>query len=51
MSGLVRKSLDSHDETRPFECGTGQPHVVLSDRGAIGRATFLPWSTGLETVP
>jgi hypothetical protein len=51
MSGLVRKSLDSPDETRSFEGGTGQLHVVLSGGDAVGRATFLPWSTGLETLP
>jgi len=39
MSGLVRKSLDSPDETRPFEGGTGQLEVVLSDGGAVGRAS------------
>ena len=53
MSGLVRKSLDSPDETRPFEGGTGQLEVVLSDGGAVGRATFLPgwkWSEHVKPL-
>jgi hypothetical protein len=33
MSGLVRKSLDSPDETRPFEGGTGQLELVNAPRG------------------
>jgi hypothetical protein len=28
MSGLVRMSLDSPEETRPFENGTGQLQLV-----------------------
>jgi hypothetical protein len=47
MPGLVRKSLDAPDEARPFEGGTGQLEVVLSDGGAVGRATYLP---GMEMV-
>jgi hypothetical protein len=53
MSGLVRKSLDSPDETRPFEGGTGHLEVVLSDGGAVGRATFLPgwkWSEHVKPI-
>jgi len=47
MPGLVRKSLDKPEETRPFEGGTGQLELVNLDGGAVGRATFLPgwrWS-------
>lgn len=42
MPSLVRKSLDSPEETRPFEGGTGQFQLVNLQAGAVGRATFLP---------
>jgi hypothetical protein len=45
MTGLVRKSLDSPEETRPFEGGTGQLELVNMDGGAVGRATFLRLAT------
>jgi hypothetical protein len=41
MPGSVRKSLDSPEETRPFEGGTGQLQLVNLEQGAVGRATFL----------
>jgi quercetin dioxygenase-like cupin family protein len=53
MSGLTRKSLDSPDETRPFQGGTGQLEVVNVDGGAVGRATFLPgwkWSEHVKPI-
>ncbi len=53
MAGLVRRSLDAPDETRPFAGGTGQLEVVLSDGGAVGRATFLPgwkWSEHVKPI-
>ena len=40
MSSLVRKSLDTPDETRPFEADAGQLQLVNTDEGAVGRATF-----------
>ncbi|MGA2123586.1 MAG: cupin domain-containing protein [Acidimicrobiales bacterium] len=54
MSGLSRKSLNSPDETRPFEDGTGQLEVVFADGGAaVGRATFKPgwkWSEHVKPI-
>lgn len=53
MSRLVRKSLDSPDETRQFEGGTGQLELVNADRGAVGRATFFPgwrWSQHVKPI-
>ena len=47
MAGLVRMSLDSPEEVRPFEGGTGQLELVNVQGGGVGRATFLPgwrWS-------
>ncbi len=45
MSGLVRKSLDAPDETRPFEDGTGQLEVVLSDEAlSVGPPSCLDGS-------
>ena len=53
MAGLVRKSLNSPEETRPFEGGTGQPELVNVEGGAVGRATFLPgwkWSEHVKPI-
>lgn len=50
---LVRKSLNSPDETRPFEGETGQLQLVNIDGGAVGRATFQPgwrWSTHVKPI-
>ena len=53
MSGLVRKSLDSPEETRPFEGDTGQLQLVNTQEGVVGRATFLPgwrWSEHVKPI-
>jgi len=53
MSGLVRKSLDSPEEIRPFEGDTGQLELVNMEGGAVGRATFLPgwrWSEHVKPI-
>jgi hypothetical protein len=53
MSGLIRKSLESPEETRPFEGGTGRLELVNLDAGALGRATFLPgwrWSEHVRPI-
>jgi hypothetical protein len=53
MPGLVRKSLDSPEETRPFEGGTGQLELVNMEGGVVGRATFLPgwrWSEHVKPI-
>jgi quercetin dioxygenase-like cupin family protein len=53
MPGLVRKSLNQPDETRPFEAGTGQLELVETDAGLVGRATFLPgwkWSEHVKPI-
>ena len=42
MAALVRMSLDSPEETRPFEGGTGHLQLVNMKEGVVGRATFLP---------
>jgi quercetin dioxygenase-like cupin family protein len=50
---LVRKSLDSPEETRSFEGGTGQLQLVNTDGGAVGRATFQPgwkWSKHVKPI-
>ncbi len=51
MSGLVRKSFDSPEETRQF--GAGHIELVNVDAGAVGRATFEPgwkWSTHVKPI-
>jgi mannose-6-phosphate isomerase-like protein (cupin superfamily) len=53
MAGLIRKSLNSPEETRPFEGGTGQVELVNIAAGAVGRATFLPgwrWSEHIKPI-
>ena len=40
MPGLVRMSLDSPEETRPFEDGTGQLQLVNVKEGGV-RFTLL----------
>src|ERR1700749_3435211 len=53
MASLIRKSLDSPDEIRPFEAGKGQLELVNSDTGAVGRATFQPgwkWSEHVKPI-
>jgi quercetin dioxygenase-like cupin family protein len=53
MSSLVRKSLDTPDEVRPFEADAGQLQLVNTDQGAIGRATFQPgwrWSEHVKPI-
>jgi quercetin dioxygenase-like cupin family protein len=53
MPGLVRKSLDAPEETRPFEEGTGQLQLVNLEGGAVGRGTFLPgwrWSKHVKPI-
>ena len=47
MAGLIRKSLDSPEETRPFEDGKGKLELVNLEGVPVGRATFEPgwqWS-------
>jgi quercetin dioxygenase-like cupin family protein len=53
MPGLVRKSFDSPEETRPFEGDTGQLQLVNMEEGGVGRATFLPgwrWSQHVKPI-
>ena len=53
MSRLIRKSLNTPEEDRPFEDGSGHVEVVDLDAGAVGRATFRPgwrWSTHVKPI-
>jgi quercetin dioxygenase-like cupin family protein len=50
---LVRKSLDSPEEVRPFPDSKGQLELVETPQGAVGRATFEPgwrWSTHIKPI-
>ncbi|AUG75088.1 cupin [Kitasatospora sp. MMS16-BH015] len=52
MTGLVRKSLDAPEETRPFEDGKGRLDLVGLDSGGVGRATFEPgWQWSKHVKP
>lgn len=52
MSGLIRKSLDSPEETRPFEDDMGKLELVNVTSGAVGRATFQPgWQWSKHAKP
>jgi quercetin dioxygenase-like cupin family protein len=53
MSGITRMSIDSPEEVREFQGGTGRVELVNLDGGAIGRATFLPgwrWSEHVKPI-
>jgi hypothetical protein len=50
---LVRMSLDSPEEVRPFENDSGQLEVVNLAGGGVGRATFKPgwrWSKDVKPI-
>ena len=53
MPVLIRKSLDSPEEVRKFEAGSGQLELVNLDAGPVGRATFQPgwrWSQHVRPI-
>ena len=53
MAGLVRKSLDTPEETRPFKDGAGHLELGAMDEGGVGRATFQPgwqWSKHVKPI-
>ncbi len=53
MTGIVRRSFDSADETRPFEGGKGRLDLLDTERGAVGRAVFEPgwkWSEHVKPL-
>jgi quercetin dioxygenase-like cupin family protein len=53
MPRLIRKSLDTPEEVRPFEEGSGHLELVNLDGGAVGRATFQPgwrWSDHVKPI-
>ena len=53
MAGMVCKSLDKPEETRPFESGMGQVDLVNLDAGPVGRGVFEPgwkWSKHVKPI-
>jgi quercetin dioxygenase-like cupin family protein len=53
MAGLIRKSLDAPDETRPFEEEKGKLQLVNIEGAPVGRATFQPgwqWSKHIKPI-
>jgi quercetin dioxygenase-like cupin family protein len=53
MPKMVRLSLDSPEETRPFAEGKGKVELVNLAAGAVGRATFQPgwrWSEHVKPI-
>ncbi|MGW4383139.1 cupin domain-containing protein [Kitasatospora sp. NPDC004531] len=53
MAGLVRMSLDSPEEVRPFEGGKGQVALVNLKAGGVGRGVFEPgwrWSQHVKPI-
>jgi quercetin dioxygenase-like cupin family protein len=53
MAGLVRKSLDTPEETRPFEDAKGKLELVNLESGPVGRARFEPgwkWSKHVKPI-
>ena len=52
MSAMIRKSLDSPEEVRPFEEGKGHLDVVNLDAAPVGRAVFEPgWRRSKHVKP
>jgi quercetin dioxygenase-like cupin family protein len=50
---MIRKSLDSPEETRPFEADMGRLDLVGTQSGAVGRAVFEPgwqWSKHVRPI-
>ena len=50
---LIRKSLNTPEETRPFEDGKGKLELVDLGGGPVGRATFEPgwrWSKHVKPI-
>lgn len=53
MAGMIRKNLDSPEESRPFKDGMGKLDLVNLEAGAVGRATFEPgwrWSEHVKPM-
>lgn len=53
MTGIVSRSFDSADETRPFEGAKGRLDLITTDRGPVGRAVFEPgwqWSKHVKPI-
>ena len=53
MTQLIRKSLDSPEEVRKFEAGSGYLELVNVDAQPVGRATFQPgwrWSRHVKPI-
>jgi quercetin dioxygenase-like cupin family protein len=53
MAKLTRMSLDTPQETRPFENGMGKLELVNIESGPVGRATFEPgwrWSEHVKPI-
>ena len=53
MAGLVVKSFDSPEETRPFEEDTGRVDLVNLEAGPVGRGVFAPgwqWSKHIKPI-
>lgn len=53
MAGMKKMSLNSPEETRPFEDGKGKLELVNLDAGPVGRATFEPgwrWSKHVKPI-
>lgn len=53
MAGLVFKSFDEPDETRPFPDDKGRLDVFNTEDGAVGRAVFEPgwrWSEHIKPL-
>ena len=53
MGAMIRKSIDSPEETRPFKDGKGHLDLVDLNGASVGRATFEPgwqWSKHVKPI-
>jgi quercetin dioxygenase-like cupin family protein len=52
MPAIIRKSLDSPEEVRPFKDGKGQINLVNLDASPVSRAVLEPgWRWSLHVKP
>ncbi|OII66238.1 cupin [Streptomyces sp. CC53] len=53
MVGILQKTFEQADETRPFEGGKGRLDLLNTEHGPVGRAVFEPgwqWSEHIKPI-
>ncbi|WP_236239976.1 cupin domain-containing protein [Streptomyces sp. CC228A] len=53
MTGILQRTFEQADETRPFEEGKGRLDLLNTEHGPVGRAVFEPgwqWSEHIKPI-